>query len=259
MVGTHVSGTAGIQADILGLDIRWTEYARRRVRGSSAILLRNVEGTVSGNTIHDMYDADGEGNGPQTFGVLVYGDCDVSLLDERDLRLQPRRDRRQSGTLVGNLVRERIGSRSERGHPAATRLIGNGYEAGSRAGGPRTGSRSATALRGADSSAITCAELPREQCQLVVIGHHDRREATTCSSPGNTASGSDNGIAIMGSDGMGRRITATGNVLEWNDLTGNEYGNRAAVRRCEHADHRERHHGERRRRACTQYGDGADG
>jgi parallel beta-helix repeat protein len=44
------------------------------------ILYRNVDkGVISNISIHHMFDADGEGDGPQTFGILVYGDSDVTI------------------------------------------------------------------------------------------------------------------------------------------------------------------------------------
>ena len=74
-----VTGAGITTADVTGFDIDGQNKATASPR-FVGILLRNAEGTVSGNTIHDMYDADGQGNGPQTFGVLVYGDSDVTLL-----------------------------------------------------------------------------------------------------------------------------------------------------------------------------------
>lgn len=46
------------------------------------IMCRNVEhdmseAIISDNTVHSMFDADGAGNGPQTFGIMVYGYSDI--------------------------------------------------------------------------------------------------------------------------------------------------------------------------------------
>lgn len=44
------------------------------------ILYRNVnKGLISNISIRYMFDADGEGNGPKTYGILVYGDSDVTI------------------------------------------------------------------------------------------------------------------------------------------------------------------------------------
>ncbi len=48
--------------------------------GYVGILYRNVYiGVISNISIHHMFDASGGGNGPKTFGILVYGDSDVTI------------------------------------------------------------------------------------------------------------------------------------------------------------------------------------
>lgn len=76
----HVSGTATIEAQVSGFEIDGQNSA---VSGKRfvGILLRNVDGEVSGNRLHDLYDADGKGNGPETFGILVYGDSAIDILN----------------------------------------------------------------------------------------------------------------------------------------------------------------------------------
>lgn len=80
LVGSHVSGTAVISADVKDLTIDGLNKAPASPVRFVGILYRNVDGTISGNTIGNMYDADGKGNGPQTFGILVYGDSEVAVL-----------------------------------------------------------------------------------------------------------------------------------------------------------------------------------
>ncbi|MCK5828195.1 right-handed parallel beta-helix repeat-containing protein, partial [Candidatus Bipolaricaulota bacterium] len=76
----HVSGAATIQAQVSGFEIDGQNSA---VSGKRfvGILLRNVDGEVSDNSLHDLYDADGKGDGPETFGILVYGDSAIDILN----------------------------------------------------------------------------------------------------------------------------------------------------------------------------------
>jgi len=76
--GGAVGGSGTISVTIDGFEIDGgNKAATARFVG---ILCRNVNpGVVSNNNIHDMYDADGEGDGPQTFGIMVCGDSDVTL------------------------------------------------------------------------------------------------------------------------------------------------------------------------------------
>lgn len=76
--GGAVGGSGTISVTIDGFEIDGGNKATTaRFVG---ILYRNVNpGVVSNNDIHDMYDADGEGDGPQTFGIMVCGDSDVTI------------------------------------------------------------------------------------------------------------------------------------------------------------------------------------
>ncbi len=69
----HVSGTGVINANIENLDIDGQNHIAAGVR-SVGVLVRNVHGTVSGNTIHDIGI-----DGSETFGVLVYGDSNMMI------------------------------------------------------------------------------------------------------------------------------------------------------------------------------------
>ncbi|MFC2083054.1 right-handed parallel beta-helix repeat-containing protein [Candidatus Bipolaricaulota bacterium] len=75
-----VTGAGTIQAQISGFEIDGQNSA---VNGKRfvGILLRNVGGEVSGNNLQNLYDADGKGNGPETFGILVYGDSAIDILN----------------------------------------------------------------------------------------------------------------------------------------------------------------------------------
>lgn len=80
LVGSHVYGPGVISADVKDLTIDGQNEAPAAPVRFVGILFRNVNGTISGNTIGNLYDADGKGDGPQTFGILVYGDSEVDVL-----------------------------------------------------------------------------------------------------------------------------------------------------------------------------------
>jgi len=78
--GGAVSGAETISVTIEGFEITGRDTAASAPKRFVGILYRNVKpGAVAECSIHSMYDADGQGNGPQTFGILVYGDSDVAL------------------------------------------------------------------------------------------------------------------------------------------------------------------------------------
>jgi len=120
MTGDHVSGSGVISTHIKDLDIDGQNNAQAAPVRFVGILYRNADGEISGNTIRNMYDADGKGNGPETFGILVYGDSTVDILNNT----------------ISDYSRGGIGVQGDLGaapDPVATvqgnTLIGNGFEA----------------------------------------------------------------------------------------------------------------------------------
>ncbi|RLC71697.1 MAG: hypothetical protein DRI26_04565 [Chloroflexi bacterium] len=81
LVGNLVSGAGTVATDVTGFEIDGQNLAPNAPIRFAGILYRNASGEISGNVIHDMFDADGEGNGPETFGILVYGDSVVDILN----------------------------------------------------------------------------------------------------------------------------------------------------------------------------------
>lgn len=73
--GGDVSGTGIVQVDVQGLAVDGRDLQQAAIR-KVGILYRNGEGTVSSNTVRDM----GVGGG-ETFGILAYGDSDVTIAD----------------------------------------------------------------------------------------------------------------------------------------------------------------------------------
>ena len=82
--GDEVNGADTISVSIDLLEIDGDNKATSD--GYVGILYRNVnKGVISNISIHHMFDADGEGNGPKTYGILVYGDSDV-IIENNDIR-----------------------------------------------------------------------------------------------------------------------------------------------------------------------------
>jgi hypothetical protein len=78
--GGTVSGPETISVNIEGFEIdggnKAADYPIRFV----AILYRNIKsGVISDNSIHSMYPPSGGGSGPETFGIVVYGDSEVII------------------------------------------------------------------------------------------------------------------------------------------------------------------------------------
>lgn len=121
MSGGAVSGSGTIDVTFDGFEIDGrNKAASARYVG---ILYRNVNpGVIANNTLHNMYDADGQGNGPQTFGILTYGDSDVTI------EYNEVRDFSRGGIGV-------VGDNGALPDPVATvahnTVAGNGLEAGS--------------------------------------------------------------------------------------------------------------------------------
>jgi parallel beta-helix repeat protein len=70
------SGTISVSIDGFEIDGRNTAGSARFV----GILCRNVNpGTISNIDVHSMYPSDGQGHGPQTFGILFYGDSNATI------------------------------------------------------------------------------------------------------------------------------------------------------------------------------------
>jgi hypothetical protein len=81
MVGSHVSGDAVIYTDVKGLTIDGQNNPKTSSVSFVGILYRNVHGEISGNVVQNMMNPGGVGSGAQTFGILVYGNSDVDVLN----------------------------------------------------------------------------------------------------------------------------------------------------------------------------------
>jgi nitrous oxidase accessory protein NosD len=82
--GTYSSGNTTIWgADTISVTIDGFEIDGGNKAGTdrfTGIMYRNINtGQILNNNIHSMYDADGYGDGPQTFGIMVYGTSEVTV------------------------------------------------------------------------------------------------------------------------------------------------------------------------------------
>lgn len=211
MVGNHVSGPGVINADVKGLDVDGQNNAQAAPVRFVGILYRNVDGEISGNTIHDLYDADGEGNGPETFGILIYGDSTVNILNNT----------------ISDYSRGGIGVQGDLGSapdPVATvqgnTLIGNGFEAGTnwwadngiQFGYGASGQIIDNTVTGHWSNS------PWGASGIIIVSTENVDIIQ------NLVQDNELGIALAGYSVYGGNYTATNNILvQENDLTGNEY------------------------------------
>jgi len=211
MVGSHVSGLGVINTDVKDLDIDGQNNAQAHPVRLVGILYRNVDGEISGNTIHDMYDADGEGNGPETFGILVYGDSTVDILNNT----------------ISDYSRGGIGVQGDLGaapDPIATvqgnTLTGNGFEAGTnwwadngiQFGYGASGQIIDNTVTGHWSNS------PWGASGIIIVSTENVDILQ------NLVQDNELGIALAGYSVYGGNYTATNNVLvQENDLIGNEY------------------------------------
>lgn len=112
--GGEVSGTGTVDVTLSGftLDGKGTQPGARR---KPAVLYRNAAGTVSDNTVENM----GVG-GKETFGILAYGDSDVTIEDNA----------------VSDYERGGIGANGDGGaHPSpSVRILNNTLEGGGKTG-----------------------------------------------------------------------------------------------------------------------------
>jgi hypothetical protein len=74
-----LSGSDTISVTVKGFEVDGGNKARSNYR-YVGILCRNVKpGTISNNMLHSLYPPSGKGSGPQTFGILVYGDSNMVI------------------------------------------------------------------------------------------------------------------------------------------------------------------------------------
>lgn len=73
-----VYGPGTIHVNISGFEIDGSN-AGTTDHYFAGIFIRNAIGNISNNYIHDMYGPSGNGSGEQTFGILAYGNSDLTV------------------------------------------------------------------------------------------------------------------------------------------------------------------------------------
>ena len=215
MVGNHVSGPGVINADIKDLDIDGQNNAQAHPVRFVGILYRNVDGTISGNTIHDMYDADGKGNGPETFGILVYGDSTVEILNNHISEFS-----RGGIGVSGDLVGWAWGPAPD---PVAlvqgNTVIGNGFE-------PETGWWAENGIQFGYGATGQIIENTVTGCWsnsdwsstgILIVGTEGVEVLR------NLVDDNETGIAVMGLTVWGGNPSAD-NLIQGNDVTNSDWG-----------------------------------
>ena len=218
LTGDLVSGPERVDADVTGFEIDGQNRAQNQnppIR-FVGILYRNANGEISGNTIHSMFDSDGEGDGPETFGILVYGDSTVRVIGNTvsdfsrggigivgDLvgwMRGPSPDpvvRVEGNTVTGNGLEPVTGWWAENGiqigYGATGEIVGNTVT-DCRVNNP---SWSSTGILVVSSDGVLVSE--------------------------NRVSENDNGVAIMGLTAWGGQ-GAVANIIQENDVVGNQWG-----------------------------------
>jgi len=73
-----VYGSGTIHVNISGFEINGSN-AGTADHYFAGIFIRNAVGNISNNYVHDMYGPSGNGSGEQTFGILAYGNSDLTV------------------------------------------------------------------------------------------------------------------------------------------------------------------------------------
>jgi len=72
-------GPGTINVNISGFEINGSNAGTGTSHYFAGIFIRNAVGNISNNYIHDMYGPSGNGSGEQTFGILAYGNSDLTV------------------------------------------------------------------------------------------------------------------------------------------------------------------------------------
>ena len=203
----NISGTGQVTVNISGLVVDGNDRVPTSGRRSAGILLRNVVGTVSGNTVQNMYIDSAE-----TFGIVAYGDSNVTI----------------SGNTISGYARGGIGVNGDIGvHPAPHATVTNNTVTGPGLGVPVTwapngiqiGWGATGEIRG---NTVSGNGWPGTEWTgsgiLVFLSNGVIVEQ-------NTVSSNETGIAIAGDMwGAYGSGTASGTIIRSNAVDGNTYG-----------------------------------
>jgi parallel beta-helix repeat protein len=204
-----------ITTDVKDLDIDGQNNAQAHPVRFVGILYRNVDGEISGNTIHDMYDADSKGDGPETFGILVYGDSNVEILNNHISEFS-----RGGIGVSGDVVGWAWGPAPD---PVAlvqgNTVIGNGFE-------PETGWWAENGIQLGYGATGQIVENVVTDCWsnsawsstgILVVGTEGVEVLR------NLVDNNETGIAVMGLTAWGGNPSAD-NLIQGNDVTNGDWG-----------------------------------
>ncbi len=198
-----VSGSDTVDVDISGIVVDGLDHQPPSGQRQIGVLLRNVQGAVEDNVVRNMYQ-----NGRETFGILAYGDSDVTI-SGNDVSGYSRggigangnfgADPAPTVSIVDNTV-------TGPGFGAAVTWAPNGIQIGFGAegeviGNTVTGNSHPSATRGSG---------------IIVAG------SDGVAVEDNTLSGNDAAVSSVGDIFFGTELHTTGLEVIGNDLSGNE-------------------------------------
>ena len=201
-----VAGTEVIEANVTGLTVDGDDRVPTPGRRAVGIMLRNVDGTVQGNTVGNMHI-----NGAQTFGIYILGDSTVSILNNN----------------VSGYARGGIGANGDLGPlPDPDALIEGNTVTGPGMGVPVTwapngiqiGWGATGTIRGNSVSGNGWPGSAWSGSGIILAGSLDVLVE------GNTVFDNETGIATIGDLWWGSGSTTTNTVIQGNDILGNVYG-----------------------------------
>jgi len=211
MVGSHVSGDAVIYTDVKGLTIDGQNNPQNSSVSFVGILYRNVHGEISGNVVQNMMNPGGVGSGAETFGILVYGNSDVDVLNN----------------VVSGFSRGGIGILGDAGSAPDPKarvsgnvVTGNGLETGTgwwAENGIQIG-YGATAIVSGNLVTQCWVNNPNWTATGILVVSTDNVVVE-----GNTVLNNESGIAVAGFGAWGWP-SSSNNVVRGNDVIGNAWG-----------------------------------
>ncbi len=204
--GGQITGTGQVTVSISGLVVDGNDRAPTSGRRSAGVLGRNILGDISDNTVQHMYV-----DGAQTFGIIVYGDSDVTI----------------AGNDVSGYARGGIAANGDLGPlPDPHAIIHNNTVTGPGLGVPVT-----WAPNGIQIGWNATGEIHHNTVSGngwpgtawsgsgIIIAASDNVLIAE-----NTVTGNETGIAVVGDNWFGSADIATGTIIRRNTVDGNTYG-----------------------------------
>ncbi len=204
--GGSISGDGKVSVNISGFTVDGNNRAPTSGKRSAGILYRNAGGDIAQNTVKNMYV-----DGAQTFGIIAYGDSDV-IIEENTVSGYARGGITANGD-IGDL-------------PDPHAIIRNNIVTGPGLGVPVTWAPNGIQIGwGATgqilTNTVTANGWPGTNWTgsgIIIAGSDD------VLIQGNTVTGNETAISVVGDNFFGSGMTADGTVIRGNSVTGNTYG-----------------------------------